>query len=334
MKRYITNFQKTKISAKMKILAIYVLLFASSSSHGKIYIHNGKPIRSMYGSFQYYGDLGVRMGDMTAKENIFGSYIKAILGFDKTGVSTKYNPSYTSDYIAGGVSIGTPLTNRFRVECEILYSNIEPDDSDFTDKPQARYLELQRDDIIDGALESGGGFGGKSEILKNKYAYSIGSVTNPNTGIMPNSGGLTVNDHLALKFRNLGFRSISIIANATIDIASIYKPLVPFISIGFGPTQNTFLNESSYGFAYQFKLGFRYHLAETISVHTALNYRSSFIREYKNIYPEIPIIEVQNNSSQSSNLSPKESVSGSNTTNFNVTYGVYGVMIGLLFEFP
>lgn len=286
----------------------------------------------IYGSIQYYGDFFVIPHSFTGTEDASGVITREVLGWNSDSTAPeKYNPNYTTNYIAGGFSLGHTTFFGLKTEFEAQYYNVVPDSTNFTIKDDSKYFELARKDNITGSYNPTT----RPEMARNAYAFSIGSESRGvKRGILDTTSQATFNsndvpggrDHLAVKFRNEGIRSISGYFNIGLELNVPGIPISPFIFGGVGVAQMRFLDVDTYGIAYQGKVGVTYNIGSYFGIFAGYSYRGVLPRKYSEITPTTSVIGIKKTSSV-------PDVIASTTVTIENSLTVHGLMAGLIARF-
>ncbi|WP_339045620.1 P44/Msp2 family outer membrane protein [Candidatus Mesenet endosymbiont of Agriotes lineatus] len=238
---------------------------------------------SKYFSAHYHGEFFNSIGEFDGKEDAAGAKTEKIIGYyNKSGEVGVYRPEYKPGLaasIAHGYSIEhSDVFGSFRVEGEMLYSQInvkddgyvEKDDKDNAKREMTNQVELIRD------LATSDGADG------NQTANWVTNVSND------------VNNReyrAAFKMKNEGFNNVAAMANVYYDWPlQGNSKVAPYFGIGGGITRIEHLKVAEYAFAYQGKVGVNYTIAPNAKFFVGYRFFNRLGDKFNKVKPlyEIP----------------------------------------------
>lgn len=233
---------------------------------------------SKYFSAHYHGEFFNSIGEFDGKEDANGAKTEKIIGYyNKNGEVGVYRPEYKPGLAASithGYSIEHPdLPGGFRVEGEVLYSQVnikddgyvEKDDKDSQKREIARQVELIHDD---------------DTLGRTNLAYpQIPWVTNlPNPPYPRNRA--------AFKMKNEGFNNVAAMVNVYYDWPlQGNSKVAPYVGIGGGVTRIEHLKVAEYDFAYQGKVGVNYTIAPNAKFFVGYRFFNRFSDKFNKVKP-------------------------------------------------
>ncbi|XGA08822.1 MAG: P44/Msp2 family outer membrane protein [Wolbachia endosymbiont of Xenopsylla cheopis] len=230
---------------------------------------------SKYFSAHYNGEFFNSIGEFDGKEDANGAKTEKIIGYyNKNGEMGVYRPEYKAGLAASithGYSIEHPdVSGGFRIEGEVLYSQInvkddgyvEKDDKDNKKREMAKQVEL----IRDGATSNGAGanLGWASDI------------DNSNNNVY----------RAAFKMKNEGFNNVAGMLNIYYDWPlQGNSKVAPYVGIGGGVTRIEHLKVAEYAFAYQGKVGVNYTIAPNAKFFVGYRFFNRFGDKFNKVKP-------------------------------------------------
>lgn len=233
---------------------------------------------SKYFSAHYHGEFFNSIGEFGGNEDAAGAKTEKIIGYyNKNGEIGVYRPEYKPGLAASithGYSIEHPdVPGGFRVEGEVLYSQVnikddgyvEKDDKDNEKREMTNQVELLRDDDTSGQTTS-------------RYPNHFWITNLPNPPYLRNRA--------AFKIKNEGFNNVAAMANIYYDWPlQDNSKIAPYVGIGGGVTRIEHLKVAEYAFAYQGKVGVNYTIAPNAKFFVGYRFFNRFGDKFNKVKP-------------------------------------------------
>lgn len=157
-------------------------------------------LKNFYIQANYFGAFFNAIGSLKGKEDGGENVTEGVFSFnEEERIEAGYSPKYVPG-LAGGASIGYVFKN-MRVDLEVLYSQTNLDDEDYSDKGKARYIELRRNDDVSVGTE-------------RKSPWRSGKV---DIEIQEKPPNVQVKFKAAFKMKNEGFNNLAGMINVYND---------------------------------------------------------------------------------------------------------------------
>ncbi|GHM58503.1 MAG: hypothetical protein sL5_06360 [Candidatus Mesenet longicola] len=240
---------------------------------------------SKYFSAHYNGEFFNSIGEFDGKEDANGAKTEKIIGYyNKNGEMGVYRPEYKAGLAASithGYSIEHPdVSGGFRIEGEVLYSQInvkddgyvEKDDKDNEKREMTNQVELLRDDDTSGQTQF-------SRSLQNPW---ITDTADPRANRNDPNG----RNRAAFKMKNEGFNNVAGMLNVYYDWPlQGNSKVAPYVGIGGGVTRIEHLKVAEYAFAYQGKVGVNYTIAPNAKFFVGYRFFNRFGDKFNKVKP-------------------------------------------------
>ncbi|BDG75773.1 MULTISPECIES: P44/Msp2 family outer membrane protein [Wolbachia] len=274
-------------------------------------------LKNFYIQANYFGAFFNAIGSLKGKEDAGENVTEGVFSFnEEERIEAGYSPKYVPG-LAGGASIGYVFKN-MRVDLEVLYSQTNLDDEDYSDKGKARYIELRRNDDVSVGTE-------------RKSPWRSGKV---DIEIQEKPPNVQVKFKAAFKMKNEGFNNLAGMINVYNDFNVGEMLCIPYFGVGAGVTKVKFLGKTRYALAYQAKLGVNYPLTTNTQAFAGLRYFGILGNEFKGILPVAKILAGEKYiPAGKSNEVDETARMQSTTTTITNRFGIYGLEFGLVYRF-